>query len=299
MRIASTLITTYLLPGSYYHYLTPRTIHINDITTSNLDAYISTYQNTLIKIDTAQFSEQDTTFADGPLKTDRSLHIQDRYANSIVIRSSGYANFATSQVPAGNGSIIAVLQIYNSSGSNQLTDLQIKIRDLSDLNMVNLRYPIEDFEGQTPNTDISIPGWLNLAIAGTKKWQAKEYSNNRYAEATAYNTSLSNMETWLITSAINLSTVHTLTFQSAQAYWNYDCLSVLISTNFNGTNVAAATWTQLPCTLAGSTDANYAFVSSGNVSLTSFSGTGYIAFKYSGSDPSQTTTYQIDNVIVH
>ncbi|HKR05203.1 MAG TPA: DUF5689 domain-containing protein [Bacteroidia bacterium] len=138
-RIASTLLGKYLLPGSYYHTVSPRTIHLSDITTINLDAYINTYQNTLIKIDTAQFDEQDTTFADGPLKQDRNLTIKDCNERTIIIRSSGYSNFAATEVPTGNGSIIAVLQIYNSFGANELEDLQIKIRDLSDLNMSNQR----------------------------------------------------------------------------------------------------------------------------------------------------------------
>jgi hypothetical protein len=309
VRIASTLVTTYLLPGSYYHYVTPRTIHIGDITTANLDAYINTYQNTLIKIDTAEFAEQDTTFADGPLKQDRNLTIKDCNGKSIIIRSSGYATFATAQVPTGNGSVIAVLQIYNSFGANLLTDLQIKIRDLTDLTLTGLRcdqmpigildYLNQDFETQASNVDIGISGWLNTAVAGTRKWHGKYFSPNTYAEATAYGSGLSSMETWLITPRINLSKADTLTFESSQSYWVHDGLSVWISTNFDGTNVAAATWTQLPCSLAGSSNANYVFVPSGTIPLTAFSGIGYIGFKYTGSDPGQNTNYQIDNVIVH
>ena len=308
-RIASTLISKYLLPGSYYHYVTPRTIHIGDITAANLDSYINTYQNTLIKIDTTEFAEQDTTFADGPLKQDRNLTIKDCNGGSIIIRSSGYSNFATVKVPTGNGSTVAVLQIYNSSGANQLSDLQIKIRDLTDLTLTGLRcdqmpVPVldalnEDFESQASNVDIGLSGWKNIAVDGNRKWQGKYFAPNTYAQATAFGSGLPNMETWLITPHLNLSIADTLTFESAQAFWAHDGLTVWISTNFDGTNVSAATWTQLPCTLAGSSNANYVFVSSGIVPLTSFSGVGYIGFKYVGNSTSQTTTYQIDNVIVH
>jgi hypothetical protein len=305
LRIASTLIGQYVLPGSYYHYVTPKTIHISDITLANLDSYL----NTLVKIDTAEFAEQDTTFADGPTKTDRSLDIKDCNGKSLVIRSSGYANFATTKVPTGNGSIVAVVQIYNSSGANALTDLQIKIRDLTDLNMTGYRCgsaPVgildslnEDFETQSNNIDIAANGWVNAAVAGNRKWHGKYFSPNTYAEATAYGSGLSYMETWLITPRLNLSKADTLTFESSQSYWVHDGLSVWISTNFDGTNVSAATWTQLPCTLAGSADANYVFVPSGTIPLTAFTGVGYIGFKYTGSDPAQNTNYQIDNVIVH
>lgn len=309
LRIASTLIGKYVLPGSYYHYVTPRTIHIGDITTANLDAYIATYQNTLIKIDSAEFAEQDTTFADAPLKQDRNLTIKDCNGKSIIIRSSGYANFAATQVPTGNGSIVSVLQIYNSFGANALTDLQIKIRDVSDLSMTGFRCgsaPVgvldalnENFETQASGVDIAANGWVNSAVAGTRKWQGKFFSPNTYAQATAFGSGLSNMETWLITPALNLSVADTLTFESATAFWTHDGLTVWISTNFDGTNVTAATWTPLSCNLAGSTSTNYVMEPSGDVPLTGFSGNGYIGFKYSGNSTSQTATYQLDNVIVH
>jgi len=74
---------------------------------------------------------------------------------------------------------------------------------------------------------------------------------------------------------------------------------VAISTNYNGVNPTTATWTTLPATIANSgCGSGYApsFVPSGNVDLSSFSGTGYIAFIYNGNNSSQTTTYQVDNV---
>ncbi|MEP7167798.1 MAG: choice-of-anchor J domain-containing protein, partial [Bacteroidota bacterium] len=205
--------------------------------------------------------------------------------------------------------VVSVLQIYNSFGANALTDLQIKIRDLCDLDLTGLTcsqmpigvldYLSQDFETQTSNVDIGISGWLNTAVAGTRKWQGKYFSPNTYAQATAFGSGLSNMETWLITPRLNLSKADTLTFESAKAFWAHDGLTVWISTNFDGTNVSAATWSPLTCTLAGQFDADYTFVASGIIPLTTFTGTGYIGFKYTGNSTSQTTTYQLDNVIVH
>ncbi|HHJ49459.1 MAG TPA: DUF5017 domain-containing protein, partial [Phaeodactylibacter sp.] len=146
------------------------------------------------------------------------------------------------------------------------------------------------------NEDIDFEGWLNLAVKGTRRWQAKEFDNNVYAQATAYNSSDAENECWLITPAIDLSEPRTLNFESAQAYWNHDGLSVWISTDFDGVNFDDATWTQLSCTLAGENDPYHEWVPSGAVDLSGFSGKGYIGFRYVGDPVNGTTSYRIDNV---
>ncbi len=106
------------------------------------------------------------------------------------------------------------------------------------------------------------------------------------------------METWLITPGIDLTEAKVLSFESAQAFFAHDGLSVWISNDFDGTNVGSATWTKLNATLASNGNANYDWVQSGNIDLSAFSGTAYIGFKYVGNKTSQTTTYRIDNVKV-
>lgn len=132
-RIAQTLIPELLLPGSYYHYVTPKTIHIADLTFGT----VPTFLNTLIKIDSVQFDNTDSTFADATLKNDWNRLLKDCNEKGIIIRSSAYSNFADSDVPVGNGSMVAVMQIFGSF--NDPADLQLKIRDMSDLNMNNPR----------------------------------------------------------------------------------------------------------------------------------------------------------------
>src|SRR4051812_38283429 len=86
LRIASTLISKFLLPGSYYHYVTPKKIHITDITSSNILGYL----NTLIRIDTLEFKNLDSTYAEATLKQDWNRFLKDCDGNGIIIRSSGY-----------------------------------------------------------------------------------------------------------------------------------------------------------------------------------------------------------------
>jgi hypothetical protein len=153
----------------------------------------------------------------------------------------------------------------------------------------------------TASQDIYITGWQNLAQAGGRIWQAKSYSGNTYAQATAYNSGLTSMITWFITPPVIISTQKILTFQSAQAYWAHGTdipLEVFFSTDYDGNNLTTATWTPLSATLAASTDANYAFVNSGDVYLPVASGaSGVIGFRYTGSS-TRSTSSCIDNIVV-
>jgi hypothetical protein len=107
------------------------------------------------------------------------------------------------------------------------------------------------------------------------------------------------METWLITPAIDVSTPKWLTFVTAKQVWVHDGLTMLASTDFNGTDIQSATWTPVSATLAGQSDADHAWIPSGDIDLEQFSGPVFIAFRYVGSGPGgQTTSYRVDDVKV-
>ena len=142
-------------------------------------------------------------------------------------------------------------------------------------------------------------GWLNVATKGTRVWRGKTFSGNTYVQATAFNDTEPEMETWLITPAIDLSVDKKLSFRSSVAFWVHNGGSVLISTNFDGANIGGASWTSLGAQLPNSSTVNYDWVESGDVDLSGYTGTGYIAFVYNGSGPGgQTTTFIIDDVLV-
>ena len=160
----------------------------------------------------------------------------------------------------------------------------------------------EDFEtNAVDNTVLAIDGWNNFAEVGTAKWKFQYYSSNNYAEFTSYQSGqLSNIG-WLISPTINLDGHPTakLLFQAAQSYVtsSANSLQVLISTNYDGTNVTAATWTTLPATLPGTSAVYFAFMPS-TVDLSAYTGNVHIAFKVKGSGTNTTLdgSYQIDNV---
>ncbi|MCP4441572.1 MAG: hypothetical protein GY810_21910 [Aureispira sp.] len=218
-------------------------------------------------------------------------------ADNITLYTPSYTTFAGASVPGGSVGVTAIVSQYN--GTYQLT-----LRDATDVTGgVAINYLLnETFSSLAPasGADLALTGWTNYAAnGGTVKWLSKEYSNNQYAEARGYQTGASSIETWMITPSLNLAQDQYLSFQSAQAFHTHDGLTVWISTDFNGSNMATATWTQLTCTLAGVNDSFYDFISSGNIDLSAYTGqNAYIGFKYVGDDTNNTGTFQVDNIKV-
>lgn len=112
----------------------------------------------------------------------------------------------------------------------------------------------------------------------------------------------------MITPVIDLSraTNPFLSFESADGYDNGATLKLYISTDYDGSATPwNFIWTELPFIQPPSSPANYSsFVSSGKVNISSYKGnTVYIAWVYRGADPSgttndDTTTWEVDNVVV-
>ncbi|MBP6237862.1 MAG: choice-of-anchor J domain-containing protein [Saprospiraceae bacterium] len=155
----------------------------------------------------------------------------------------------------------------------------------------------ESFNSQTNNVDITLSGWVNVAVKGTRKWQAKLFSGNLYAQATSFNDTAPAMETWLITPEVNTAVTPTLTFETAKAFWVHDGLSVWATSNYTG-DPATTTWTKVNGKVAVKDDADNTFIPSGNVDLKSFGAKVKIGFKYEGAGGTNTSTFRVDNVVV-
>jgi len=72
---------------------------------------------------------------------------------------------------------------------------------------------------------------------------------------------------------------------------------LFVSTDYDGSNVAAATWQSVSANLPVPSDSWYAFKDSGLVDLSSYTGTLYVGFKVTGSGNDQTLdgAYMIDD----
>ncbi len=299
--IPTTLIDTYILPGVSSLPVIPIPVTMGDLL-NDFDAY----QNRLVVLSGVEFKDNDTskTWADAALLLSGELYIQDcNSSDEMMVRTSGYSSFANKNVPNNNGTLVAVFTVFTSTA-------QLVVRDTYDAVMNGVRCDggppppgggiNETFSSQTTNTDISLPGWYNISAVGNRYWRAAVFSGDTYAQATAFGSGLPAMESWLITPAFDLATLDTLSFRSSWGFFVHNGLSVWISTNFNGTNVTTANWVQITCTLAVQADGQYVWVPSGNVPLTSFSGTAaHIGFKYVGDGTTNTTTWRLDDVVIH
>ena len=143
--------------------------------------------------------------------------------------------------------------------------------------------------------------WILKSIVGDRNWEITEHSDNKYMQMSAYQAS-GDVVSWLITPAIDLDAYSNekLNFKTKNGYYKGTTLEVLISTDFDGSDVATATWQTVPGTIDERNNSSYGstFVESGAVDLSSYEGEVYLAFKYSGNGSSLTTTYQVDDVTI-
>ena len=159
----------------------------------------------------------------------------------------------------------------------------------------------EDFDAGTDNTNLNFPGWVNVAETGSELWTEQLFSGNGYAEFSAFRTGDAVNVGWLVSPSVDLS-AHSqvfVNFMLAQHHLDSSAntLEVLVSTDFDGSNVAAATWQAISANIPTQADSWYQFKDGGLIDLTAFTGTLYVAFKYTGSgtDTDLDGAYMIDD----
>lgn len=274
--------------------------------------------STLVKLCGVQFSPNDTTgtLADAAAQQTISKTLVDCNANEIFLRTSGYAEVATVSVPDGSGCVTAIYGVYQDKK-------QLHIRTGLDLSLSEARCEIdasaalastatpaslvpvislkEDFSSNENYEPVAAPNWLNTTnVSKGRTWQAREYNGNIYAQATAYKDDAPKVDAWLVTPKINFSEGLQISFRTATAYNAHQGLEVLVSTDYKGSgDPSTATWTPLKgVELANATSGNNNWVPSRNVSLASYKGEGFVAFRYTGSSAGKASTFRVDDVVI-
>jgi len=138
-------------------------------------------------------------------------------------------------------------------------------------------------------------------------WKATSYNSKYYLIASAFVSGASYAsESWAISPAINLSDskTATLNFQHAinkldPSDRKTDMMTVWVSTDFDGSNVKGATWTQVTIPNYPDGNANWNFVDAGNMDLTPFCGKEkvYIGLRYTSED-GISGSWEVNNFIV-
>lgn len=251
--------------------------------------------NKIIEFDAVQFTDAsvgrtyfDSSLNPFPTWTATNHYITDADGNTIILRASEFAKFASDIIPGNNGKIRGVLTKYNS-------EYQFMIRTLNDVMLTDDRI-VPLFE-ETFSTNWN--NWTKFSVTGAQVWVLDTQFGNpgNCAKMSGFASSVNNAnEDWLISPSIDLSSVSnaTLKFDNASRFPG-NLIEAKISTNYVSGNPNTATWTNLTATLDTNTGA-YVWTNSGNIDISSYTGgTVHIAFKYT-STTSASSTWEIDNV---
>lgn len=153
------------------------------------------------------------------------------------------------------------------------------------------------------NQVFDFPGWVNFAETGTKKWIERDFDGSGYIQFSTFGSGEASNIGWAITPGFNLdsTTGEVLTFKSATNFVDDPAnkLEVFISSNFDGTNVLAATWIPLDAVVADNTTNGYVYVDSGEIDMSSYTGTVHLAFRATGNGTTLDGLFQVDDIKVY
>lgn len=173
--IEEVLIRNFVFPGELDQTIEPKIVSIGDL---NEDLI-----STLVMVFEAQFADADVdqTYADADNRVSINRTLVDCDGNTVILRSSGFADFANDKTPGGNGSITAIYSVFRD-------DKQLFIRDTSDVvldgnrcnddinqdvEFISVETLREDFANNRPSIDnnrkisgIVISDWQNENTSG-------------------------------------------------------------------------------------------------------------------------------------
>ncbi|MFK8054593.1 MAG: DUF5689 domain-containing protein [Saprospiraceae bacterium] len=275
----------------------PRVLTVAEIT-SNFERY----EGTLVTIKGATLSPDDNDWA-------FTTNLSDG-TGSLAIFTYAQATFAGQTPSTDTVDVTGYLNEFNSP--------QLVLRTLADVVVSGgssggggggggggtgsaLTSFTEDFEGNADFDPVAATGWMNTTnVSNGRTWQAREFDSNIYAQATAYNDTAPSVDAWLVTPELDFSAGLQIAFETATAFNVHQGLEVLVSTDYVGSgDPSTATWTPLSgAAIANGSSGDNTWVPSGNVSLASYSGQGFVAFRYTGAGSGNTSTFRVDNVVV-
>ncbi len=287
-------------------FVTPYTTSINNLN-------IEDDQSRLIKLDSVEFQSTNVTYADAVNLATGERYLNDCDGNSILVRTSGYANFADDTVASGKGSIIGIFTRYGATK-------QFIIRDITEVNMEGDRCGGSSGGGgggsgnYILNKDfndgsVTSGGWGSFwsGTTTTENWGEWGIFGGDVAAASNFDiNTFTNYacESWLVSPSFDLTGTSSpyLVFDNVTRY-NGPGLELYISSNYDGSSDPSqqGSWLNITSYVPNwDTDSgDWSFVSSGNIDLTPFiSNNLNIAFKYIGTN-ADGATWELDNIIVN
>ncbi|MCO6174692.1 DUF5689 domain-containing protein [Flavobacterium sp. NRK F10] len=287
---------------------------VNHITIDQVD---DSYMHKLIEFENVQFADGSlgTTYFDptNTAGTGTNHSITDMNGNTIDLRASEYASFASDPIPSGSGKIRGVLTKYNGS-------YQFMIRTLHDVQLNDDRFDVdfyppivgsslafngslfENFESYATYEN-EFPPYINDAAVGSRYWQVRLFSGNRYIQATSFGGNEDNRTLFIV--PVDMTSASTFSFRTNDGYDNGSVLKVYYSLDYiAGGLITDATLVDITSnfTISSGHSSGYGtFIDSGVYNIPSgITGNGYFIFEYVGNGASgPTTTMQIDNITIN
>jgi len=307
-RIPAALVSEHIIKGKKNEPSPIREKTVAEVTLSDV--------NRLIRLTDVEFDAEDINKTMAEPSADANRTLVDCIGNDIPMRNSRYSSFQDAEVPKLHGTVDAVVGIYGST-------IQLGLSAYEDINMTEPRctssgtvtvgawtyYGVssvvdsvdENFNALNSGDDVQLAGWLNATdITNGRFWQANEYQSDNYIQATAYNDNQPSTHNWVITPGVTNIGDKILSFRSAWGFGDLEhVLKVYVSTNFDGTDIGAATWTEIDPTVATASTGEHQWLNSGDYPLSAFSGVGYVAFEYTGSANNSPSSLRLDDVKIN
>ena len=243
----------------------------------------------LVRLENVRFTEQNT-FADPTTYGNRTLADPMDYSQTVIVRTSNYANFANDSLPQGTGSLVAIASVYNSTW-------QLIIRSAREL----------EFDGYVPGGDNGLPYYQDFAssfgtyttydVAGAQSWEI-DYST---AKMTGYANSLNNAnEDWLISAKFSLENVSSasMTMTYIARYFNNvnNDITVWVSSEYTSGDPNLVHWDQVSA--SWTEGSNWNDFASTTLDLSRFIGQKVcVAVKYL-SDNNKAGTIEVQSILI-
>ncbi|MGM9804096.1 MAG: DUF5689 domain-containing protein [Muribaculaceae bacterium] len=151
----------------------------------------------------------------------------------------------------------------------------------------------EGFESALPSD------WSNIQKLGNKAWFQTTFNDNGYAAMTGYK-GTAPFDSWLITPAINMNKVENKVLSFRTQVNGYGSTTSKIGVYvLTASDPASCTPEQLNATFATAPASGYSeWVSSGDIDLSSYSGTIFIGFRYEATSDANYATWCVDDVVL-
>lgn len=148
--------------------------------------------------------------------------------------------------------------------------------------------------------DSALPSdWTNVQKQGNKAWFQTTFNDNGYAAMTGYK-GTAPFDSWLITPAINMNKVENKVLSFRTQVNGYGSTTSKIGVYVLTTaDPSACTPVKLNATFATPPASGYSdWANSGNIDLSSYSGTIFIGFRYEATSDANYATWCVDDVVL-